>query len=307
VSLALLEKYDRRSATGILAAAALGTGHNIEGEEPRLVKAYGSEARELVSQIRKQLKIAETDSSEAAQQSISKFISRQIEKTLLEGADVNNLLASAGQAGRLNPSVYTVEQSRAFLDLFSKLSIKRANVEDAVKHPDDYQHIIDDKANESNKEIISIFLRKIISAKRGNDHWLLVQTYRSGLVQSAQSAWRVFPEVVDISEAEEPIDLLRAFANAFGVEIKIGDHNGKFVESIPAKRGESPQMSFGPSADFFSSVSKTETPDPNVVQIGAAYSIDLIKYSAFLASKGLAEAISPSRYQQQTIWRPFGL
>src|ERR1019366_3011887 len=103
--------------------------------------------------------------------------------------------------------------------MFSLLSIKPSHVDDAVKHPDDYQHIMDANASDEGKGKISIFLKKVTAAKRGNDHWLLVQTHRDGLKQIVQSAWRVFPDVVELSEAEKPIDVLKAFVDVFGIEI----------------------------------------------------------------------------------------
>lgn len=143
MSLAVLEKYDRRTATDILAAAALATGHNIEGDEPKLVQKYNSEARELLTEICRQLRISETSIDPDALISISNYLSKQIYQNLFTDKDPKRALADAGQAGRLSPALYTVEQSRAFADLFNHLGVKRTYVESAVRHPDDYQHILD--------------------------------------------------------------------------------------------------------------------------------------------------------------------
>lgn len=286
MSLAILEKYDRRTANNILGAAALTTGHNVEGAEPKLVRAYDSEARELLSQIRTQLRIYDDESTEA-QLSISNYITKAIQQNLFSDKDVNQALAAAGQAGRLNPAIYIVVQPRGFSDLFSLLSVKPSHVDDAVKHPDDYQHIMDAKANDESKGKISIFLKKVTAAKQGNDHWLLVQTLRDGLKQIAQSAWRVFPDVVELSKAEKPIDVLKAFVDAFGVEISLAGITGKFIESIPAKKGEHTTMAFSVTRPFFTSMSTTDTTDPNIVQVGAAYCIDTVKYGEFLERKKL--------------------
>lgn len=134
---------------------------------------------------------------------------------------------------------------------------------------------------------ISIFLKEIHTAKPGNDHWLLVQTHRQGLVQQAQSAWRIFPDVVDLADAEKPIDVLKAFVEVFGLELNLGGITGKFIESIPVKRGEDVKFNFLYRGPFFNSVSHTDTDNPNIVQVGAAYCIDVLKYAVLLEQKKL--------------------
>jgi hypothetical protein len=299
---ALLDKFDRATTTQILAAAALAAGHNVEGEEPQIVHRYGAEARELLSDIREELRISGEDPE--SQRSISDFITKAI-RLFSEKDDLDRTLADAGQAGRLNPALYNVIITPSFTQVFRSLSVKSSNAIDAIKHPDDYQHILDKNANASNRGKISIFLKRINSSRPGNDHWLLVQTHREGLNQVAQSAWRIFPDVVDLAEAAKPLDLLKRFVDVFGVEINIAGVTGKYIESIPARKAERVEVTFPNMDASFVSFSHTDTDDPNIVQVGAAYCIDTGKYGEMVLDKKLISAEDLARvanvaYQTRT-------
>jgi hypothetical protein len=284
VSVALLEKYDRATAANILGAAALIAGDSPENE-PGLVKEYGEKAQELLLAIRKSLKTSDAGGDDA-QISVANYLTNEIQRNLFAEKDRKDALVSAGQAGRLNPVLYTVRQPGAFADLFYRLSLKPTYVEDAVKHPDDYQHLLETNASAASKGKLSIFLKLIRSARAGSDHWLLVQAQRDGLVQIAQSAWRIFPDVVELSDAKQPIDVLRAFVNVFGIEVNLGGITGKFIESIPVHRREKGvNFHHEMRAPFYNSASYNKTDDPDVVQVGAAYCIDIVKYAAVLQQK----------------------
>jgi hypothetical protein len=106
----------------------------------------------------------------------------------------------------------------------------------------------------------------------------------------AQSAWRVFPSDVDLSQATSPLDVLKAFVGVFGEIIRIGNQAGKFIEKetyygdagslvsmmIPSLR----------SANFFASVSHVLTTTPGVTNVGVAYCIDMAKYKSAMREHG---------------------
>lgn len=288
MSLAILENRDVQTANSILGAAALIMAPHIAGDEPEIVKNYRSEAREAILEVRRSLKITADDISPAAISSISSFLAKSIQEKILRDVDTGELLARAGRAGRLAPSLYAVEQPKAFLQLFETLSIKRSHVEDAVKRPDDYQHLMTDRVSEEVKDAISLFVKDIRSSRAGNDHFLLIQTHRVRQTQVVQSAWRVFPGDVDLSSAVEPLDLLKAFVDVYGSVVKVGEVSGKFIENILHPKGES--FTFEPGIErkeIFASVSHVDTRDPKLVEIGIAYGIDIPKYRAALSNRGL--------------------
>jgi hypothetical protein len=76
----------------------------------------------------------------------------------------------------------------------------------------------------------------------------------------------------------------------FGIELNLAGVTGKFIESIPAKKGESVNFRFEYNGPFFNSISYTETDSPDIVQVGAAYCIDTLKYAESLARKKVITA-----------------
>jgi hypothetical protein len=285
MTLSVLEKTDQRTAQGILAAAALASAPNASGSEPSLMRHYGAEANEVLSEVRRRLHIL--DDSPSARSAVSSFLAKELERTVLGNADSRKILAHAGQAGRLPPALYDVEFTPRFSDTFPALGVRRSNVENAVKHPDDYQHLMTDTAHEHHKDVLSLFMKQIESVQKAGPHWLLIQTHRAGLKQVAQSAWRVFPAVVDIKDAFEPLHVLKAFVAAFGTPVRLGPSSEKFIESSPVNQGESFTLHYPErSANFFSSVSWVTSTKPGMKEVGIAYCIDLIKYRNSLKELG---------------------
>jgi hypothetical protein len=284
MNLDILKERDQKTVTGILAAAALASAANVAGEEPAIVKTYKTEAAELLAEVRKHLHIAQEDYSSDATISISNYLSKQLQQNILGNVDTSKILARAGRAGRLPPIMYAVEQPKTFANIFYTLGVRPNHVEDAVKHPDDYQHLMTDKASEEDKDLISLFMKEIKSAKKGNNHWLLVQCFRKGLTQIVQSAWRIFPDSINLAGAYEPVHVLKAFVAAFGLPVKVGNQEALFIESVPYPKGEKLNWTFqGNNKDAFASISFMQTNNPQILEVGIGYSIDMPKYRAYLA------------------------
>src|SRR5262249_19317598 len=117
--------------------------------------------------------------------------------------------------------------------------------------------------------------------------WLLVQTHRIGVDQVVNAAWMVYPSDVDIDGAQKPIDVLRAFAEAFGCPIGIGDIKSLFLETKLYPPGKPVTVDWtGAPPDHFVSITHT-TDSVGQFRIGAAYCIDLHRYRAALRSHGI--------------------
>lgn len=78
MTLQILEKRDQKTASGILAAAALASAANVAGDEPAILQTYKAEAGQLLSEIRDQLQIGPDDNSSSSSVLISDFLTREI-------------------------------------------------------------------------------------------------------------------------------------------------------------------------------------------------------------------------------------
>jgi hypothetical protein len=100
-----------------------------------------------------------------------------------------------------------------------------------------------------------------------------------------QSAWRIFPNDIDLSDAQTPIDLLGALVKRFGVDFSFEGKEVRFLDQLelPASQVKYMNEFRIPSnrPDLFFSWSWTVKPDGGV-HLGLGYCMDLTKYRDYL-------------------------
>jgi hypothetical protein len=288
-----LSKFDIPTANAVLAAAALSTAPNPGIGEEEFETVYRDHVGAVLSEIRQKLGLTEDDDSLGARISIDRFLSNVLDETLLPGDAAEIALARAGQSGLLSPGVYKVVQPDSFQRIFFLLAVTKSQVKEAIHEPDDYQHLMTENALVGEDDIFSISMKQSPTRRNIDPNWLLVQSFRRGLEQVAQSAWRIFPSDVDLRNAREPVDVLRAFAESFGINVVVGDKVGKFIDrAMIDKSPFTDEMSFqirteaAPGGKMFSSWSHRKTTNPSIFHVGLAYCIDLTKYRASLIAHG---------------------
>jgi hypothetical protein len=301
MNLDTLSSFDTPTANGILAAAALVSAPNPGvGERPAVIRRYEREANKVLSEIRTRLKIADNNDSPEARASVSKVLAETLQQSILGHANTADILSRLGSAGRLWPTAYNVIQSKEFAAIFSALGIRDSHVEDAVKHPDDFQHLLTEGVPKDWRDI-SLFMKRVLPARDPNNRrWLLVQAHRIGIDQRITAAWFVYPNEVNIESAEEPLDVLKAFVEAFGVPLTVGPTTALFIKSEQFPAGSKIEAKFfGDPRDRFMSISHAINASGEV-RIGAAYCIDLSKYRAALRRHGI-KVIEPTGPQASVI------
>jgi hypothetical protein len=198
----------------------------------------------------------------------------------------SEVLARMGSAGELPLAVYEIIQTKDFRNYCDAFGVSRNNIEEAIKRPDDYQHLLTEGIPADARDM-SLFMKGVFSREVKKRHWLLVQCHRLGSKQTATTAWRLYPDEVDLKEAREPLDALRAFVNQFGIPIVVGDKHGLFVEpqTFPAGVPVKVDWTGAPKEHFLSSIQIT-TPE-GLFRIGVTYCIDLGKYRTALKAHGV--------------------
>ena len=77
-------------------------------------------------------------------------------------------------------------------------------------------------------------------------------------------------------------NVLKAFVSAYGMSFTVGGRVTQFLDYKHVTVGNTVLFDFPNRAGTFWSVSKVKTVDPNIVDIGVAYCIDLILYREML-------------------------
>jgi hypothetical protein len=237
--------------------------------------------------VLQRLNISPDNNSPEARASVDKILADTLRQSLLSGVNSSDVLSRVGQAGRLWPVLYNVIQPKEFQNVFYGLGVTSNHVENAVKHPDDHQHIMTE-GMPSDWRAISLFMKRVISRDAHKSHWLLVQAHRMGADQQVVSAWQIYPDEVNIENARRPIDVLRAFVAVYGVPLKVAETKALFVdsESFPIDAKVIVDWTGAPE-DFFVSFAHTSNSDAGILRLGVAYCIDLRKYRVALRKRGV--------------------
>jgi hypothetical protein len=294
--LEVLSKFDAGTAGAVLAAAALSIASPGVDQADEFLSVRKDDVDAVLSEIRHKLNLGRDDNSSKAKASIDQFLSSALDESVSDTA-VQAALARAGQAGRLTPSAYKVVQPETFTHQFYRLGITKPQTEEAIRHPDDYQHLMTGDAVPGEADVFSLFVKYSPGGRKIEPNWLLVQAFRRGAEQVAQSAWRVYSNDVDLSSARNPLDLLKAFVDAFGIEIVVGSQRpAKFVEAVSMiKSPRDEQMNFAVTAvlppnvaNVFYSWANRKTTNPSIFNVGLAYCIDMGRYRTSLISHGVS-------------------
>jgi hypothetical protein len=234
--------------------------------------------------------------SSRSKAAIDNFLTSAL-KDIIGPEKISDALTRLGQSGRLTPALYKVVQPKPFGDLFHGLGVSASHVDDAIRRPDDYQHLMTEGMPEGseNAKAVSLFMKRVISRDRRNSHWLLVQTLRSGIDQIVQSARKIYPDDVDLSAATQPIDVLKAFVESFGSPISVGETKALFVDARRFPYDAQVKVDWtGAPVEHFVSFSKLEDAATSLFKVGIAFCINIPKYRVALKAHGVA-VVAPAQ------------
>lgn len=225
-----LKTIDPQTAQGILANLTLGMMPNpgVPSSYPNI--SIDSALREqVVHELRIRLRLKKNDNSPKAQALIYAALADEITRLALSGKNINEVRARVGQQGLLSPNQYKLEFERNFRIAAENYGITRQQAENAIKHPDTFEHFKPELHGFKPSEAISLFLKmEKPTLREDSPYHLLVLTKRHGDVLSVFNAWRIYPSDVDLSNASTPIDVLREFVNVFGKTLLIEKTEKKF-------------------------------------------------------------------------------
>lgn len=288
MALTVLERHDKPTASAILAAGVLASTANTGlPQDLTPINKYKGEVELLLAEVRQKLNLQGADQSPDALIQIQGYLSKLIDSSVRN--DDDQALNRVAQLGLLSPGAYRVEQPAAFVSRFYSLGVSKSQVQEAVLHADEVQHLLAEVANPGEEDSLSLFLKMVPARRKGKAHWLLVQTVRDGIRQIAQAAWRVFPEDVDLRDATNGLDVMKAFAEAFGRNMRVEDFSGKFLSatSIPATQSELRfAVEESPHAETFISWSHRSTNMVGKKIVGIMYAIDIPRYRESLRAHG---------------------
>jgi hypothetical protein len=101
-------------------------------------------------------------------------------------------------------------------------------IEDSVHHLDRQQHF-GPPAKPREPFLISLFAKWFRDEFPFKSFLMLVAGQRRGQSIEVHQAWRLYPSYVKFSDEMDLVDLLRSFADTYGVDLAVGGYTGHFI------------------------------------------------------------------------------
>jgi hypothetical protein len=246
---------------------------------------------QVLEEVYTRLELDKSDSSQWARHKLLKFLVDEMSRYALKDANLQNLKERLGQLGYLRSDLYRIQYKGSWAET-EKQGIRRSHVEEAVHKPDATEHLLPERIQQRGNPLISLFMKNATSS-RGDRFTLLVQATRIADVQRIDNVWRVYHSDVDLSSIREPLKILRAFVDVYGVSFKVGKSlSSKFFlyEAVPIldKRNKNSviQIDNVQEANLIAST-LFRISSLHVVEIAIAYIIDVKKYFKDLRKHGV--------------------
>jgi len=264
---------------------------------------------QLLHELRHKLKLSEDDESPRAKTEIFNKLSSEISKYALKSADIRQIKARLGARGDLPPGSYEIDINQTIRANAASRGIRPSHIEDALHAPDSVQHL----SSQLHDFRVSLFVKLIGSGKDAFS--LFAVALRDGDTLRVYDALRVYHADVEIERATEPLAVLRALLNRYGLPVQIGPQSGLLLlnkvfsftgtpkdlndlvviagrsarEFKPTYQRESEfsYHAYAGGRDFHALILSKNKSMLNVVEIGIAYAFDLRKYDEDLRRHGV--------------------
>lgn len=293
--LASLAELPTREATRLLAAAALKASPAEAIREASLSTAEDPFVGRVLDEVRDRLGLTSEDNTPAAAKAIANFLGTAIVDATLGDRRPDDVLARAGQAGRLPASSYRILWDKGALLRFREFGVHKTTIEKALSQPDEVQHLFQETELDNENTTFSLYTKLMPASRQRPAHWMLVQAVRKGVNQTPTNVWWIYPQLVELSKVTSPLQMLIAFVEEFGRPFEFAGRKHLFLEEaiLPKKIGAPAEFQFHtpssgiPGQDYFDIVWSIRTrPDWDRFKVGLLYVIDRAKYKSGLKSIG---------------------
>jgi hypothetical protein len=283
-----LKNYSASEIQIVLSDLASKVLPNASVEEGRKNENVDLKYSDVLAEIRHELKISEDDNSREVINKIQKFLSDEITQSIFKGVDLNTVKSRLGQKGQLSQNLYTFKFADGFKN-YEKLGIRRSVVLDALKNPDQYQHLHNERFQDNPDKAVSLFIKHFFFSNQRNNYTLLVKCQRNGFTLVISDSWQVYHSEVDISDAKLPEDILRAFVSVFGEDFTIGEKVGKFFwyEKFSVNWEKETELIKFPNQPNYMTFAQIGEMGDDFIEILHAFSVNLDKYKVNLKSHGV--------------------
>ncbi len=234
----MLQRYNKRTAAGILARAALEV-ETGQGYPDSLVENEGALRTALINEARAKLGFRPNEQSPDIIDKIGSFLDSELER-LAGTPPVESAFERLIARGDFPSDLYEIRIIPNIKQLFGKdFEREKSLIERTVRAPNEEQHFgVGDDAEAP--RLVSLFAREFKTPFPARNFTMLVAAQRGdGRSLDVHMAWRLYASRIDLGGAPDPIELLRRFADVYGIDISLNGKRGRFFlttsRDVPAK------------------------------------------------------------------------
>jgi hypothetical protein len=235
-----LERYDRRTAAGILARAALEVA---TGQEYRnsIVENERALRTALIAEARAKLGVEPDDESPEVLDKIGSYLDTESER-FAGPSHVKSAFERLIARGDFPSDLYEIRiiSEGGMRNFFGKdFEREKGLIERTVRAPSREQHFGVEGDAEAPR-LVSLFAREFWTPFQARNFTMLVAGQRGkGQILDVHMAWRLYASKIDLSGAPPLIELLQRFANVYGLDIQLNGRQGRFFlttsHKVPAR------------------------------------------------------------------------
>lgn len=225
-----LAGFDRYTAAGILARAAIFIEDSGNPASATIIPNEYKIRESLLSEARKNLGISQDDQTFDAIEKVANSLDTESD-ILIGEIDSKAVLKRLADKGELPSDLFEIVINKNVQDLYEKKYPREKEIiEDTIRSPQQEQHY--GETNDPNHPfLISLFAKHYPDKFPNRSFTMLVAGQRKGMVLQVVHAWRLYSACIDLSGVTDLIDMLKRFADKFGVEFQFGGNKGKFFLS----------------------------------------------------------------------------
>lgn len=284
-----LSNFDNITAAGILARTAMSLNHSDNPSAAFQLPDEKEVRARLLNEIKRSLGIGTSVLSETDIQRIENQLDEESDR-LLEPVNEKAVLENLSAKGELPTDLYDVKVSEGAVRLFGKQSSEEERlVRLAVQTADRVQHLTLDDGDPENSPLISLFAKYFENKFRNRSFTMLVTGFRNGLFVHVQQAWRIYSDLA-LKPSRTLVDLLRRFAEEFGIELDLNGVKKKFFFGPDFSAAEAKRQLILEAKGGFNLAQYTKTKKSSGELLSSlVYAIDTDKYMRRLIAHGLRE------------------
>jgi hypothetical protein len=211
-----LDKFDPRTAVGILARAALALeGAGNPAAEPKIPDEEIIRDA-LLREARTRLGIGLRDNRPEVLERLGDWLDQESD-LLIGPPDVQSALARLAAEGTLPSDLYQLNIIPQVMGVYGQnFEFERRLIEKTVRSPDQEYHYGAPVGNEPIPAMISLFARGFETPWPFKNFMMLVCGLRAGTILHVHQAWRIYPSLFNIDDAKTLVNVLRCFADYYG-------------------------------------------------------------------------------------------